>query len=106
VIETGDINSLREQQRLGRSPRLSLLQQKELKEVLQQSPEKSGMNCNIWDEKSLSAYIKEHYGIDLKVRACQKFVSHPWIQFKAGSSGGLSGRWRKEDAFKKNFKRK
>lgn len=71
VIETGDINSLREQQRQGRPPRLSLLQRGELKEVLQQSPEKSGMNCNIWDGKSLSAYIKEHYGIDLKVRACQ-----------------------------------
>ncbi|KAA6327049.1 hypothetical protein EZS27_023927 [termite gut metagenome] len=42
-----------------------------LKEVLRKNPEKSSMDCNILDGKSLSAYIKEHYGIDLKVRACQ-----------------------------------
>jgi transposase len=72
VNETGDIESLRSKPQPGRPPRLSQIQKEELKEVLQKSPEKSGMPCNLWDGKSLSAYIQEHYGIELKVRACQR----------------------------------
>jgi transposase len=72
VNETGDIESLRSKPQSGRPPRLNQIQKEELKEVLQKSPEKSGMPCNLWDGKSLSAYIEEHYGIGLKVRACQR----------------------------------
>jgi transposase len=72
VKETGDIESLRSKRQSGRPSRLNLNQKEELKEVLQASPEKSGVPSNIWDGKSLSAYIQEHYGIELKVRSCQR----------------------------------
>ena len=58
VNPTGDIESLRSKKNPGRPPRLSDTQRQELKTVIQESPEKHGMAINIWDGKSLSAYIE------------------------------------------------
>jgi transposase len=68
---SGDLESLRDEPRPGRPSRLSLGQKLELKEILQRQPEASGMTGNIWDGKTLSAYIERRYGIILKVRTCQ-----------------------------------
>lgn len=68
---TGDLESLRDEKRPGRTPRLNTIQKAELKEVLQKNPEESEMACNLWDGKTLSAYIEMRYNIILKVRACQ-----------------------------------
>jgi transposase len=72
VNQTGDIESLRSKKQSGRPPRLSEEQRQELRTVLQESPEKHGISSNIWDGKSLSAYIKNQYGIVLETRACQR----------------------------------
>ena len=72
INRTGDIESLRSKPQPVRPSRLNSEQKKELKEVLQKSPEESGMPCNLWDGKSLSSYIKNRYGIDLKVRSYQR----------------------------------
>ena len=69
---TGDIESLRSKKNPGRPPRLSDTQRQELKTVIQESPEKHGIAINIWDGKSLSAYIEMQYGIILKTRTCQR----------------------------------
>ncbi|GAP71691.1 transposase [Candidatus Symbiothrix dinenymphae] len=106
VIATGDINSLREHHRPGRPPRLSLSQQEDLKKVLQDSPEKHGMPCNIWDGKSLSAYIKEHYDIELKVRACQNLFHTLGFSLKRARPVVCRTDEEKKALSKKNFKRK
>jgi transposase len=72
VNETGDIESLRSKKQSGRPPRLSEAQCQELKLIIQDPPEKHGITTNIWDGKSLSAYIEKQYGIILKTRACQR----------------------------------
>jgi len=72
INETGTIESLRSKKQPGRPPRLSEAQRQELKLVLQDPPEQHGMSINIWDGKSLSAYIEIKYGIVLKTRACQR----------------------------------
>jgi transposase len=72
VNETGDIESLRSKKQQGRPPRLSEVQRQELKLVLQESPDSHGMAINIWDGKSLSAYIEIKYGIVMKTRTCQR----------------------------------
>jgi transposase len=51
---------------------LTEVQKQELKIVLQDFPEKHGITSNVWDGKSLSAYIERHYGVILKTRACQR----------------------------------
>jgi transposase len=72
VNRTGDIESLRSKKQHGRPPRLSEEQREELRVIIQESPEEHGITSNIWDGKSLSAFIKEQYGIVLKTRACQR----------------------------------
>jgi len=72
VNETGEIESLRSKKQPGRPPRLSEEQRQELKITLQELPEKHGITSSIWDGKSLSAYIENHYGIVMKTRTCQR----------------------------------
>ena len=72
VNATGDIESLRSKKQSGRPPRLSEAQRQELKVILQEPPEKHGISTNVWDGKSLSAFIQQQYGIVLKTRACQR----------------------------------
>ena len=72
INETGDLESLRSKKQTGRPSRLSKEQRDELRVILQESPEKHGMTSNLWDGKSLSAYIKNQYGVVLETRACQR----------------------------------
>jgi len=72
VNATGDIESLRSKKQPGRPPRLSEEQRQELKVILQELPEIHGITSNIWDGKSLSAFIKKKYDIVLETRACQR----------------------------------
>jgi len=72
INATGNIESLRSKKQPGRPSRLSEKQRQELTEVIQESPEKHGITTNIWDGKSLSAYIERQYGIIMKTRTCQR----------------------------------
>jgi transposase len=71
INATGNIECLRNKPNPGRPSRLSDIQKEELKAVLQAPPEEHGIPANIWDGKSLSAYIKERYAVNLAVRTCQ-----------------------------------
>jgi Transposase and inactivated derivatives len=82
VNDTGDIESLRSKPQPGRPSRLDSNQKEELKNILQKSPEESDMPCNLWDGKSLSSYIKTRYGIDLKVRSCQRLFHELGFKLK------------------------
>jgi transposase len=72
INDTGAIESLRSKKQPGRPPRLSEEQRQELKVVIQEPPEQHGITTNIWDGKSLSAYIESQYGIIMKTRTCQR----------------------------------
>jgi transposase len=39
---------------------------------LRVSPSDYGFSANLWDGKTLSAFIKKQFGIDLGVRQCQR----------------------------------
>jgi transposase len=72
INATGDMESLRSRKQPGRPPRLPEEQKQELKVIIQDSPERHGIRSNIWDGKSLSAYIDLRYGIVMKTRTCQR----------------------------------
>lgn len=101
VNSTGDINSLREEKRSGRPPRLNATQLSEIKEALQQDPEKSGISGNIWDGKSLSRHIENKYGITLKVRRCQTLFHELGFSLKRARPVVAKGDATKKEAFKK-----
>ena len=74
VNQTGDIESLRSKPSSGRPPRLTKKQKEEIKIVLQEFPEKRGIQGRKWNGSNLSFYISQQYGILLKVRACQHLL--------------------------------
>jgi len=98
---SGNIESLRDKKRQGRPRRLNSLQETELKKVLQLLPEESGMTCNIWDGKSLSAYIKANYGVEMKVRACQNLFHKLGFNLKRARPAVCKGDSGKKEVSKK-----
>ena len=72
TVDEKGFDALRPQQRPGRPSKLTEQQLKEIDEVLQKDPKEHGFK--VWDGPSLSKYIKDTFGIDLGVRACQKLL--------------------------------
>ena len=63
---------LTEGERSGRPGRLSQKQVMEINRVLRAGTSDAGMQVNLWDGKTLSAWIGKTYGIELRVRQCQR----------------------------------
>jgi transposase len=63
---------LTEGERSGRPSRLNERQIKEINGVLRAKPSDAGMRVNLWDGKTLSAWIDKSYGVQLGVRQCQR----------------------------------
>ena len=70
--EQQGLAGLTEGERPGRPSRLTETQVKEINRVLRAKPTDAGMRVNLWDGKTLSAWIKRTYGIPLGVRQCQR----------------------------------
>src|SRR3984893_7811543 len=60
-----------EGERSGRLSRLDQKQVKEINRVLRAKPSDAGMRVNLWDGKTLSAWIHKTYGVQLGVRHSQ-----------------------------------
>ena len=101
--KTENIECLRDKKQVGRQPRLTDSQKLELKEILQRPPEASGMTSNIWDGKTLSAYIKTHYNIILGVRACQRLFYDLGFSLKRPRPIVSKGNKEKKEESKKNL---
>ena len=59
----------------GRPGRPKRIREKQLSEIslaVRGSPQDYGLTTNAWDGKTLSAFIKQRYNIDLGVRQCQR----------------------------------
>jgi transposase len=104
--ETGDIESLRSKKQSGRPPRLSENQRQELKAVLQEPPEKHGISINIWDGKSLSAYIERRYNIVMKTRTCQRLFHQLGFSLKRARPVVARANEERKAESKKNFGKK
>lgn len=63
---------LSEEERSGRPRRLSEKQMEAINRVLRNKPTDAGMQVNLWDGKTLSAWIEKAFGIELRVRQCQR----------------------------------
>jgi transposase len=62
---------LREGEHAGRPRRLDEKQMEAINRALRGRPSDVGMRVNLWDGKTLSAWIGNEYGIQLGVRQCQ-----------------------------------
>jgi transposase len=75
-FETEGLSGLVDLERTGRPSRLGDDQFREIERILRQSPLDVGLGVNLWDGKSLSAFIKMRYGIELGARQCQRIFHH------------------------------
>jgi transposase len=71
-FEEDGLTGLQEGERPGRPRRLSSRQLAEVDAVLRKTPREAGMSGNLWDGKTLAAWIKRQYGARLGVRQCQR----------------------------------
>jgi len=60
----------------GRPRRLHEKQMEAINRALRGKPSDVGMRVNLWDGKTLSAWIAKEYGIQLGVRQCQRLFRH------------------------------
>ena len=88
-FEQQGLGGLAEGERSGRPSRLSEKQSKEINRVLRERPSDAGMRVNLWDGKTLSAWIEKTYGIQLGVRQCQRLFRH-----SSSGSASLGQFWR------------
>lgn len=66
------LQGLIDSERLGRPSRLSDRHMDQIGKTLRQSPNEVGLAGGIWDGKTVSAYIKKNYEIDMGVRQSQR----------------------------------
>lgn len=71
-FEAEGLAGLQEGERMGRPRRLSARRLAEVDALLRKAPREAGMSGNLWDGKTLAAWIKRQYGIRLGVRQCQR----------------------------------
>jgi transposase len=71
-FEQRGLAGLREGERPGRPSRLNEHQFQEINRVLRGKPSDAGMRVNLWDGKTLAAWIEKEFEIDLGVRQCQR----------------------------------
>jgi transposase len=101
INKAGDIEILRDKEKPGRSARLNEKQMVLLQRQLQKHPGEFSLDANLWDGKTLSHHIKKQFGINLRVRQCQRLFSKLGFSLKRGRTVVAKGDTGAKKAFKK-----
>jgi transposase len=100
--EQQGLAGLTEGERSGRPGRLSQKQVREINRVLRARPGDAGMQVNLWDGKTLSAWIAKTYGIPLGVRQCQRLFRQLEFRLRKPRPVLAKGDPARQKAHKKN----
>lgn len=103
INSEGNIEILRDLDKPGRNTILNEIQMEHLKEQIQKHPTECGLDSNLWDGKLLSYYIKKKFGVDLRVRQCQRVFIKLGFRLKRGRTMVAKGDPKAKKSFKKNF---
>ena len=76
VNSTGSIETLKDKEKPGRKPRLTKYQIEVIKQTIQQPPQRTNINAKAWNGQILSHYIEQAFGVQLKVRQCQRLLKN------------------------------
>lgn len=90
----------------GRPSWLTKKQKKELKLILDKSPEKQDLPFKIWTSKLLAYFIAERYKVIYKIRRIEKLVHELGFNFKKPRQEHRNANKKLQEEFKKNFERK
>jgi transposase len=71
-FEIRGFGGLSEGERSGRPSRLSAQQMTIVEAALREDPSRSGLKTHMWDGPTLSAFLRQSFGVSLRVRQCQR----------------------------------
>jgi transposase len=91
--------------RPGRPKKMNEQQLEHVAQVIRGSPKNAGMSTNIWDGKTLSAFIKRHYDINLGVRQCQRLFRQLGFRLRKPRPLIAKADSEQQEAHKKNSNR-
>jgi transposase len=103
-FEAEGLAGLQEGERPGRPRRLSARKLAEVDAVLRKTPREAGMSGNLWDGKTLAAWIKRQHGIRLGVRQCQRLFRQFGFRLRKPRPMVAQADPERQKAHKKNFK--
>lgn len=93
---------LHEGQHPGRPARLTPEQLKGVNRALREMPALSGMSPNLWDGKTLSAWINKEYGVELGTRQCQRLFRQLHFRLRKPRPVIAGASKTQKEKFKKN----
>ena len=104
-FEQRGLAGLGEGERSGRPPRLNEKQLQEINNALRQMPREVGLGGNLWDGKTLAAWIAQRYGIELGVRQCQRLFRQLGFRLRKPRPRVALADAARQKAHKKNSRR-
>ncbi len=76
----GGCGALREGPRAGRPGRLAVAGWAEIAQELRASPRALGYDQDTWDGSLLAQHLRQHYGVRLGLRQCQRLLRRPELR--------------------------
>jgi transposase len=104
-FEEMGLAGLLEDDRSGRPRRLSEKQLQAINTVVRRMPREAGLGGNLWDGKTLAAWIEREYGINLGVRQCQRLFRQLGFRLRKPRPAIAQADPERQKAHKKNSKR-
>lgn len=104
-FEKEGLAGLLEGEKPGRPRRLSEKQMETVNRILRRSPREAGLSSNIWDGKTLSAWLEQKYHLRLGVRQCQRIFRQLGFRLRKPRPALAHADPELQAAHKKNFKR-
>jgi transposase len=104
-FEERGLAGLHEGERPGRPGRLDEKQLRGIGAVLRQMPREVGLTGNLWDGKTLAAWIANQYGIELGVRQCQRLFRQLGFRLRKPRPSIAQADPARQKAHKKNSRR-
>ena len=104
-FEKEGLAGLLEGERPGRPRRLSEKQMQAVDRVLRRPPQEVGFSGNIWDGKTLSAWLEQKYHLRLGVRQCQRIFRQLGFRLRKPRPALAHADPQLQRVHKKNFKR-
>ena len=101
-FEKEGLSGLVDAERPGRPRRLNPEQLERIGRALRESPGEAGMAANLWDGKTLSAFIEKEWGIALGVRQCQRLFRQLGFRFRKPRPVIAHADYEAQHRFKKN----
>ena len=104
-FEERGLAALREGERSGRPGRLSEKHLRGINAALRRMPRAVGLGGNVWDGKTLAAWIEREYGIALGVRQCQRLFRRLGLRLRKPRPAIAQADPERQKVHKKNSKK-